>query len=112
MPAPPEPDFIFNLDTSCLGLEVAHLFGSERDARRLLGRAWATETTREAEVEHAMMPLNVRVPSELSRILAQKAGKTYPRPTWLLVCNAYPLWDRADFQMYPEVLNVPSSHPF
>lgn len=112
MPKPPEPDFIIRLDAHEVGVEVAHLYGSERDARLLLGRSQQEESTFQARVEHAMVPLDVRVPSELNRILSQKATKMYPRSTWLIIRNAYPLWERADFEMYPEALAVPREHPF
>ncbi len=112
MPAPPEPDFIIRLATRHVGVEVAHLFGSDRDARLLLGRARPVESAREARVEHSLVPLTVRVPVELNRILSQKARKTYPRPTWLVIRNAYPLWGRPDFEMHPGVLVVPTAHPF
>src|SRR5262249_49616405 len=83
MPKPPEPDFIIQLDARELGVEVAHLYGSERDARLLKGHSRPKESTHRARVEHAMVPLYVRVPSELNRILSQKATKAYPRRTWL-----------------------------
>ncbi len=111
-PKPPEPDFIIRLDGCEVGVEVAHLYGSERDARLVLGRNRPEESTFQARVEHAMVPLNVRVPVELNRILSQKATKAYPRSTWLVIRNAYPLWERADFEMYPEALVIPRQHPF
>jgi hypothetical protein len=112
MPEPPEPDFVVRFGTRALGVEVAHLFGSERDARLLLGSARANEVSPEARLRHAEVPLDIRVPVELSRILSQKRCKTYPRPTWLVIRNAYPLWDRADFEMYPGALAVPDTHSF
>lgn len=112
MPKPPEPDFIIRLDAHEVGVEVAHLYGSERDARLLLGHSQPEESTSQARVEHAMVPLNIRVPVELNRILYQKATKAYPRSTWLVIRNAYPLWGKADFEMYPEALTIPREHPF
>jgi hypothetical protein len=112
MPKPPEPDFIIKLDARELGVEVAHLYGSERDARLLLGHSRPEESTHQARVEHAMVDLNIRVPVELNRILSQKATKAYPRSTWLVIRNAYPLWKKADFEMYPETLTIPREHPF
>lgn len=109
---PPEPDFVVQLGIEQLGIEIAHLFGSERDARLLLGRARPDESTPEARLEHAQVPLDVRVPTELNRILWQKSKKTYPRQTWLIIRNAYPLWNRSDFEMYPTALDVPGGHPF
>jgi len=112
MPKPPEPDFIVRLGAREIGVEVAHLYGSERDARLLFGRSQPEESTLQARVEHAMVPLNVRVPEELNRILSQKATKTYPRDTWLVIRNVYPLWERTDFEMYPEALAILREHPF
>lgn len=112
MPKPPEPDFIIKLDTREVGVEVAHLYGSERDARLLLGHSRPEEATLQARVEHAKVPINIRVSVELNRILSQKATKAYPRSTWLLIRNAYPLWEKADFEMYSETLTIPRKHPF
>ncbi len=112
MPKPPEPDFIIRLGDREIGVEVAHLYGSERDARLLFGRSQPEESTVQARVEHAKVPLNVRVPNEMNRILSQKANKTYPRSTWLVIRNVYPLWERTDFEMYPETLAIPHGHSF
>jgi len=112
MPKPPEPDFIIKLDSREVGIEVAHLYGSERDARLLLGHSRPEESALQARVAHAMIPLNIRVPFELNRILSQKATKAYPRSTWLLIRNAYPLWEKADFEMCRETITIPRDHPF
>ncbi len=112
MPRPPEPDFIIQVGSREIGVEVAHLYGSERDARLRSGLSQPEESTLKARVQHAMVPLNVRVPQELNRILSQKATKAYPRNTWLVIRNMYPLWERTDFEEYPEALAVPRAHPF
>jgi len=112
MPEPPEPDFIMRLDARDVGVEIAHLYGSERDARLLLNRPRPKELISSARLGHAVVPLSDRVPVELNRILSQKATKMYPRNTWLVIRNAYPLWKKADFEMYPETLTLPREHPF
>ena len=109
---PPEPDFVIRRRGTSLGLEIAHLFGSERDARALLARPQEAELDHEARIQHAMVPLSDRLPADLGRILAQKATKMYARPTLLMVRNAYPLWGRQGFLDVFDRIPIPKSHPF
>lgn len=113
MPKPPEPDFICRTNGELVGIEVAHLYGSERDARLRLGRSQTAETTLTAQVKHALQPLTVRIPYDLNAILSDKASKKYPRRTWLVIRNAHPVWGRTDFEQYLSgSVQIPPSHPF
>lgn len=101
MPLPPEPDFICRVgDSRLVGVEIAHLYGSERDARMTLGRAQPDERTDAVRVQHARVPLSDRIPADLDRILLQKCERVYPRTCWLVIRNAYPLWTSDDFVRY------------
>lgn len=41
-----------------------------------------------------------------------ESTQAYPWSTWLVIRNAYPLWEKPDFEMYPEALTIPQEHPF
>lgn len=110
--SPPYPDIICEIDGCEIGIEVAHLYGSQRDARLTFGRSKPIEKTMEHRVKHAMVPLNDRIPYDLNVILNSKAQKNYPGVTWLLIRNAYPLWDFNDFQSYIDQINIPDCHHF
>jgi hypothetical protein len=112
MPSPPEPDFLVRLGRDLVGLEVAHIFGSERDARLLLGRSQAHEQTREARLDHSTMPVNVRLREDLARVLNKKASKRYPRPTLLALRNTHPVWGGEACLDQVRGLVIPSGHRF
>jgi hypothetical protein len=110
--SPPYPDIICEIDGREIGIEVAHLYGSQRDARQTFGRSKPIENTMEHRVKHSMVPLNDRIPIDLNNILHSKAQKNYPGTTWLLIRNAYPLWDLNDFQAYIDQVKIPKCHHF
>lgn len=112
MASPPHPDIICEIDGREIGIEVAHLYGSKRDARQIFGRSRPIEKTMEHRVKHSMVPLNDRIPNDLNNILNSKAQKNYPGITWLLIRNAYPLWDLNVFQAYIDQVNIPKFHNF
>ena len=66
----------------------------------------------EHRVKHSMVPLNDRIPIDLNNILHSKVQKNYPGTTWLLIRNAYPLWDLNDFQAYIDQVKIPKCHHF
>lgn len=109
---PPDPDVYCLLGDDKIGIEVAHLFGGERDARRLLGRGRPDENTKEQRIAHALVPLNGRVISNLNSILEEKAQKRYGSKTWLIIRNAHPLWNREDFDRYKSDILIPQNHSF
>ena len=104
---PPEPDIYCQLNDTLIGLEVTHLYGSGRDARMLFGRSKDIEKTQEHRISHSLVPLNDRIPADLNRLLNEKATKKYSCTTWLLIRNAYPLWNRDDFENYISDIVVP-----
>jgi len=110
--SPPYPDVICEIDGQEIGMEVAHLYGSQRDARQIFGRSKPIEKTMKHRVKHSIVPLNFRIPNDLNEILDSKAKKIYPGKTWLLIRTAYPLWDFNDFQFYMDEVIIPESHHF
>lgn len=105
-------------DVSCIlgdvriDIEVAHLYGSKRDARMIYGRTRDYEKNMADRIAHALVPLNERVISDLNSILEEKAQKRYGGKTWLLIRNAYPLWNREDFELYFSNIIIPAGHSF
>ena len=115
MPQPPEPDFVCRLDGSRLvGIEIAHVYGSEHDARMVFGRAQPAESTDAARVQHARVPLSDRIPGELDLILRDKCENDYEceGACWLIIRNAYPLWTSDDFVQYALPWVPPDGVPF
>ena len=109
---PPDPDVYCFLENDRIGIEVAHLYGSERDARMLFGRTKPEEKTKEHRIFHALISLNERIISGLNFILEGKAQKSYGNRTWLLIRNAYPLWYKEDFELYKSDILLPNGHSF
>lgn len=106
------PDVTCLLDGVRLDIEVAHIYGSERDARMVYGRTRDYEKTREHRIAHALVPLNERVIVDLNSILEEKARNRYGGKTWLLIRNAYPLWNKEDFELYFSDIIIPADHSF
>lgn len=110
--SPPDPDIICEINGREIGIEVAHLYGSQRDARQTFGRSKPIENTKEHRAKHALVPLKDRILIDLGNILHSKAQKNYPDITWLLIRNAYPLWDLNDFKAYIDEVKIPKCHHF
>ncbi|WP_105167008.1 hypothetical protein [Pseudoalteromonas sp. T1lg23B] len=105
-------------DISCyqgderLDIEVAHLYGSEKEAMAVLGRPLSLETQRELATM-AQAPTEQRLRFALGRLLNQKAYKRYhSKRTWLLIRNASTLWHHSDFVAVVGHLDYPSNHAF
>ncbi|BBN83130.1 hypothetical protein PA25_31150 [Pseudoalteromonas sp. A25] len=105
-------------DISCyqgeerLDIEVAHLYGSEKEAMAVLGRPLSLQTQRELAAM-AQAPTERRLQFALERLLKQKALKRYhSKRTWLLIRNASTLWHHEDFTAIVGRLDCPSDHAF
>ena len=110
---PPQPDAHCFLSDADIYIEVAHIYGTDADARRILGRTGYAEPSHEEQLHSSLVPLNHRVISQLNMVLAQKSKKTYTSsPIWLVVRNAFPLWKDTDFQRHRNQIQVPASCPF
>ncbi|WP_031434482.1 hypothetical protein [Methylomarinum vadi] len=74
---PPMPDGICLLDNKQIYLEVSHVYGTESDAKQLLGRKGRSAPTEGDILASRMIPLNHRIIGPLNRLLRQKAEKEY-----------------------------------
>jgi hypothetical protein len=111
--SPPEPDALCTLDGRPLHVEVGHFYGTQSDAKQLLGRQGKSAATAHEMHQSAQVPLDVRLLTPLNRLLADKATKSYHAPrVWLLVRSAFPLWGLADFRAHRADIAVPAKHPF
>jgi len=110
---PPEPDGFCSLDGESLHVEVGHLYGTQSDAKRLLGREGKSAAARKERLDSSLVPLDTRILTPLNRLLASKATKTYQaQRVWLLIRSTLPLWSLRDFQKHRADICVPEEHPF
>lgn len=110
---PPEPDGYCLLDGDALYVEVGHVYGTQSDAKQLLGRTGKSAPSPEQKMLSSMVPLDRRLLVPLNSLLADKATKTYQAPrVWLLIRSAFPLWNFHDFKEHQPSILVPENHPF
>ena len=118
---PPEPDALCSFDGQPLHVEVAHVYGTQSDAKKRLGRTGKSAATRAQQMLSARVPLNgpgtdgrlLRLLTPLNDLLSDKATKKYQTSrVWLLVRSASPLWSRVDFVENQACIEVPAEHPF
>jgi hypothetical protein len=110
---PPKPDALCYLNGHELHVEVAHVYGSESDAKVLLGRKGESVPTGEQLKQTRIVPLDIRILTPLNKILINKAGKNYEtNRVWLLVRSGFPLWNKDDFIEHRSKIQIPISHPF
>lgn len=117
---PAKPDISCYLDGQPLDLEIAHLYASEHEARLAAGDnlpASAPEHYRGEEhlwhylAELASLDSSRKLHTALRRILTSKARKHYhSERVWLVIRNASPLWQQADFLPILEHLKLPPHH--
>jgi hypothetical protein len=77
-----------------------------------LGRPKPIEETIENRVKHSNVPIAARVLNDLNSILESKSEKTYPGTTWLLIRNAFPLWEYIDFHSHLNEIIIPKCNHF
>lgn len=110
---PPEPDGFCSLDGESLYVEVGHIYGTESDAKRLLGRTGRSAPTKKQMLQASLTPLDQRVLVPLNKLLAEKATKNYTADrVWLLIRSGFPLWSVSDFEGHRPKIAVPSAHSF
>ena len=110
---PPEPDALCSFDGQPLHVEVAHVYGTRSDARKLLGRTGKSAPTDVEQMCSAKMQLDVRLLTPLNDLLSDKATKKYQTSrVWLLIRSAFPLWCIVDFVGNQARIAVPVEHPF
>ncbi|WP_416307867.1 hypothetical protein [Neptunicella sp. SCSIO 80796] len=110
---PSKPDTSCLLEGQRLDLEIAHLYGSEKEAMQILGRDISDETRRELrDLEQSSAP-DKRLLQALNRILLNKSHKQYKtRRVWLVIRNAHPAWDAEQIGALQHCIEIPTAHPF
>jgi len=109
---PAKPDVSCYLNGERLDLEIAHLYGSELEAMQILGRS-LHQDTQHALQQLQTMPAVERLIAGLNRIIWQKSRKFYQSErVWLVIRNANPLWQAADFLTHRQLLQLPRHHVF
>jgi hypothetical protein len=111
--APPMPDTRCKAEGRDLFVEVTHFYGTDADARYVLGRYGKAAPTEKERLESSCIPLRHRYLIPLNERLRDKAEKTYPvSPVWLLIRNGLALWQEEAFRKHAEEIVVPENHPF
>lgn len=110
---PPQPDGYCSFDGQPLHVEVGHIYGTQSDAKRLLGRTGKSAATPAEMMNARMVPLSARLLRSLNELLDKKAKKTYPASrVWLLIRSAFPLWTIDDFKEHQAAIRIPRFHRF
>ena len=111
---PPSPDTRCVLGDTEVFIEVAHVYGTETDAKMVLGRDGKSAPNPTVHSAEALIHLGSRVIGPLNAILARKARKKYDKsPVWLLVRSASPIMELEDFSSwYRKQIIVPEGHPY
>lgn len=123
---PSKPDISCHLDGEPLDLEIAHLYASASEAKILTQEiilqtqdteAAVNASDKELELLNYLADLvemdsKLRLETALTRLLTNKAKKTYDSPrVWLVIRNASPLWKSKEFELCIEGFNMPKN-PF
>ncbi len=110
---PNRPDVSCVLQGSRLDLEIAHLYGSEQEAMKILDRELTERTRAELREQACCSNVHQRLLNALNRILMNKAQKTYDsKRVWLVIRNAHPAWTAETIMSLQHQINVPFEHPF
>ncbi len=110
---PRKPDVSCWLEGQRLDIEVAHLYGSEAEARQILGHELDDKTILELRNLNKMFKPNQRLLNALNRILINKSHKSYKsNRVWLVIRNAHPAWETPQIKALQHCIDVPVNHPF
>ncbi|MEW9797326.1 hypothetical protein [Alteromonas sp. CYL-A6] len=110
---PQKPDVSCYLDGQRLDMEIAHLYGSEPDAMRILKRELSAKTKAELKKQAGLTNTDERLMEALHRILVNKSKKSYhSERVWLVIRNANACWDRQRIEALKSRIRVPANHPF
>jgi hypothetical protein len=109
---PAKPDVSCYLEQQKLDLEIAHLYGSEAEAMKILGRELKGGTL-EALQSLEQWPVAERLLQALDKLIINKAQKSYDSDkVWLVIRNAHPDWHAQELEQTPHLLQIPPKHPF
>tara|TARA_R110002072_G_scaffold283828_1_gene447473 strand:+ start:14667 stop:15239 length:573 start_codon:yes stop_codon:yes gene_type:complete len=110
---PTRPDVSCVLEGERLDLEIAHLYGSEQEAMKILGRSLTEKTRAELRQQACCSDVHQRLLKALNRILTNKAQKHYDsKKVWLIIRNAHPAWTAEPIINLQDKIHVPVGHPF
>ncbi|AKH21164.1 hypothetical protein [Sedimenticola thiotaurini] len=110
---PIKPDVSCQFEGERLDLEIAHLYGTEQEAMKILGRNLSRKTRQELRKMEQDTDPHHRLLNALNRILANKATKRYKtRRVWLVIRNAHPAWNSNVIAAMQHRIQVPRKHPF
>ena len=109
---PAKPDVSCYLEQQRLDLEIAHLYGSEAEAMKILGRELKGGTL-DALQSLTQFPVAERLLQALDKLISNKAQKSYDsEKVWLVIRNAHPDWHAEELAQTPHLLKIPPKHPF
>src|SRR5262245_22606684 len=110
---PPAADGLCRLDGADLHIEVAHVYGTDSDARYILRREGYAAATDQERLESSLVPLDKRFIPPLNQVLSDKAGKSYVgSPIWLLVRIVTIVLTVDDIREWQSQILIPPTHPF
>lgn len=105
---PRKPDVSCYLNGTQLDLEIAHIYGSEAEAKLILGRA-----AQDNMLQLSELPINNRLMASLNTVLATKSQKKYhSQRVWLVLRNMNSLWQQKNFEKHRHQIVLPEKHPF
>lgn len=110
--APRKPDVSCYLDGERLDLEIAHLYGSDEEAKLLLGHELSEQTQKILQHLEKTPPAH-RLLEALHQVLFKKSQKCYESEVvWLVIRNLNPQWQTQAFAEHLHLIDLPRQHPF
>lgn len=110
--SPRKPDVSCYLDGEQLDLEIAHLYGSEEEAKQVLGRSLSARTQKALQHLQKTPPTH-RLLEALNQVLMNKSVKFYqPERVWLVIRNLNPQWQTKAFAEHAHLIAPVAQHPF
>ncbi len=110
---PAKPDVSCFLEGERLDLEIAHLYGNEKEAMWLLGKELDDKAQQELSFLNEKHEVHERLLTALNRILSNKSTKSYKsKRCWLVIRNFHPSWNSEIIRESCAQINVPKEHPF
>jgi hypothetical protein len=110
---PAKPDVSCQLEGARLDLEIAHLYGTEQEAMKILGRNLSDQTRLELRRLERETDPHQRLLNALNRILKNKSTKRYKtKRVWLVIRNAHPAWSSNEIEALQHRIDVPCDHTF
>lgn len=110
---PRKPDTSCMLGDEHLDMEIAHLYGSEIEAMKLLGRELPDKSKLDLHLLERSSKTEERLLIALNLILENKAKKQYQSDrVWLVIRNAHPEWSAQSIEKMKSKIIIPKHHPF